>query len=67
MGMCMSTGFRRTLLTGIVIALPLVVTFWVLDLAFSVIDGAITPVVMQVMSFIFVQEKHKYSREKCDV
>lgn len=37
------TGLRNTLLTGIVVAIPIVVTIWVLNLAYTFINGISAP------------------------
>jgi uncharacterized membrane protein len=40
---------RQTLLTGLVVLLPLFITLWLLTVLFQVVDGAITPWVRRVL------------------
>lgn len=44
--------FRRTLLTGFFIILPLAVTLWFLQLIFGAVDRALTPVILHVFHLL---------------
>jgi uncharacterized membrane protein len=44
--------FRRTLLTGFFIILPLAVTLWFLQLVFGAVDRALTPVILRAFHLI---------------
>lgn len=44
--------FRRTLLTGFFIILPLAVTLWLLQLVFGTIDRAVTPIILRLFHLL---------------
>ncbi len=45
-------NFRRTLLTGFFIILPLAVTLWFLQLVFGAVDRAMTPVILRTFHLV---------------
>jgi uncharacterized membrane protein len=44
--------FKRTFLTGLVVVLPLLITFWVIRFLFGNIDKAVTPYVLNVIQWL---------------
>jgi uncharacterized membrane protein len=48
----MKATFRRTFITGMLIILPVLVTIWVISLMFSLLDGTVTPTILQVLKLV---------------
>jgi uncharacterized membrane protein len=49
-------SFRRTLLTGFFIILPLGVTLWMVQLVFGVVDRTVTPIILRTFHFFGLGE-----------
>ncbi len=45
-------GFRRTFITGLVVVLPLMLTFWLVSLLFGMVDGTVTPVLTSFVRLV---------------
>jgi uncharacterized membrane protein len=54
-------AFRRTFITGLLIVLPVIVTYWLLALIIGAIDASITPVLTEVVRFIGPDEWLQYA------
>jgi len=48
----MKKTFRNTFVTGLLIMLPVLVSIWVINLLFSIIDRSLTPIVLQFIRLV---------------
>jgi len=45
-------GFRRTFFTGLIIVMPVVVTYWLISLIFGAVDSSVTPVLTNIVALV---------------
>jgi uncharacterized membrane protein len=45
----MPTSFRRTFVTGLLVIMPVLITYWVVRLLFGTINNTVTPVIFKLM------------------
>jgi uncharacterized membrane protein len=45
-------SFRRTFVTGLIIVMPVVVTYWLISLIFGAVDSSVTPVLTNIVSLV---------------
>ena len=48
----MKATFRRNLITGMLIILPVLVTLWVLSLMFGLVNDTVTPIILQFLKLV---------------
>ncbi len=53
-----TTTIRKTLLTGLVIAMPLIVTIWVVSICFSILDENVSPIVKASVEWAVPDQYH---------